>query len=94
MESTSGGLQPHTIISEDGCIGRPTVTMILDKFQQKAHRLVKDRQSLLVTAPTGSGKTEIALEAIIQVLAEGDPAARVFYVCPTKALINQVSRLA
>jgi superfamily II RNA helicase len=36
-----------------------------------------------------SGKTEIALIAIEQVL-RSSPTARVFYISPTKALVNQI----
>ncbi len=57
---------------------------IPDPFQQKALRLLQD-SDVLVSAPTGSGKTWIALEAIKDCLSAGGHA---WYACPLKALSN------
>ncbi len=61
----------------------------LDKFQKKAIEAIKNNKSVLVSAPTGAGKTIIAEYAIEQCLKEGK---RVIYTAPIKALSNQKYR--
>jgi len=59
-------------------------------FQQTSFSLIQEENtSLLVTAPTGSGKTHVAYAAIFHVL-KNHPTMRVYYVCPTKSLVNQI----
>lgn len=58
----------------------------LDRFQVEAIDAVERGESVLVAAPTGSGKTEIALAAIRRAVANGH---RAFYTAPIKALSNQ-----
>lgn len=58
----------------------------LDPFQEKALEILDDARSVLVAAPTGSGKTVIAEYAVFLALAEH---RRVFYTTPLKALSNQ-----
>ena len=58
----------------------------LDSFQEEAINFIKDSKSIIVSAPTGAGKTVIAKEAIRTALNEGK---KVFYTAPLKALINQ-----
>jgi ATP-dependent RNA helicase HelY len=57
-----------------------------DDFQREAGRAIADGYSVVVTAPTGSGKTLVAEAAIFLALAAG---RRAFYTTPIKALSNQ-----
>ena len=58
----------------------------LDDFQARALDALDAGQSVLVAAPTGSGKTVVAEYAVAKALAEGGKA---FYTTPLKALSNQ-----
>jgi len=58
----------------------------LDKFQLDAIASLNANRSVVVCAPTGSGKTLIGEYAIHQALFRG---GRVFYTTPLKALSNQ-----
>src|SRR5215470_10187196 len=58
----------------------------LDAFQVDAIRAIQDGQSVLVSAPTGAGKTLVAEFAIQLALARG---RRIAYTTPLKALSNQ-----
>ena len=58
----------------------------LDEFQMQAAEAVDDGMSVLVAAPTGSGKTVVAEYAIERALGLGGKA---FYTTPLKALSNQ-----
>ena len=55
-----------------------------DDFQTEALEAI-EREDVLVTAPTGSGKTWIAREEIRRLLAKGQ---RAWYTTPLKALTN------
>jgi ATP-dependent RNA helicase HelY len=61
----------------------------LDRFQIEAIDALRAGQSVLVAAPTGSGKTVVAEHAIADALAVGE---RAFYTAPIKALSNQKYR--
>jgi superfamily II RNA helicase len=61
----------------------------LDKFQQKAIAALTAGKSVVICAPTGSGKTVIGEYAIYRALYHGK---RVFYTTPLKALSNQKFR--
>jgi superfamily II RNA helicase len=61
----------------------------LDDFQQQAIAALEAGQSVVVCAPTGSGKTLIGEYAIHRALAS---QRRVFYTTPLKALSNQKLR--
>ena len=66
-------------------IGVPPVeTFKADAFQLEALAAI-EHQDVLVTAPTGSGKTWIAREEIRRILAAGQ---RAWYTTPLKALTN------
>ncbi|MEW6154608.1 MAG: DEAD/DEAH box helicase [Actinomycetota bacterium] len=58
----------------------------LDPFQAEALDALDRGESVLVAAPTGSGKTVVAEYAVAKALAEGGKA---FYTTPLKALSNQ-----
>src|SRR5438067_666775 len=58
----------------------------LDPFQVQALDALDAGQSVLVAAPTGSGKTVVAEYAVALALASGGKA---FYTAPIKALSNQ-----
>jgi ATP-dependent RNA helicase HelY len=58
----------------------------LDPFQMKGLDAIDAGGSVLVAAPTGSGKTVVAEYALARALSEG---AKAFYTTPLKALSNQ-----
>ena len=58
----------------------------LDAFQLQAIQALHEGGSVLVAAPTGSGKTVVAEFAVEQALEAGD---KCFYTTPLKALSNQ-----
>ncbi|HXF72197.1 MAG TPA: DEAD/DEAH box helicase, partial [Actinomycetota bacterium] len=58
----------------------------LDDFQVQAIRALAEGESVLVAAPTGSGKTVVAEYAVDRALELGGKA---FYTTPLKALSNQ-----
>ena len=60
-----------------------------DPFQKRAIEAIDAGKSVLVSAPTGAGKTAIAEYAIDQALARGE---RIVYTAPVKALSNQKFR--
>ncbi|MGH8926539.1 MAG: DEAD/DEAH box helicase [Acidimicrobiia bacterium] len=57
-----------------------------DDFQRQAIAATEQGVTVVVTAPTGSGKTLVAEAAVVLALAEGK---RAFYTTPIKALSNQ-----
>jgi len=58
-------------------------------FQAKAVDLVKSRENVVITAPTGFGKTEAFILPVIDVLKEGEKALVIY---PTKALARDQYR--
>ncbi|MEW6554845.1 MAG: DEAD/DEAH box helicase [Actinomycetota bacterium] len=61
----------------------------LDRFQQEAIECLHEGRSVLVVAPTGSGKTVVAEYAVWAAEQTGD---KTFYTTPLKALSNQKYR--
>ncbi|MEX2292483.1 MAG: DEAD/DEAH box helicase [Acidimicrobiales bacterium] len=59
---------------------------VLDPFQTRSMAAIDAGRSVLVAAPTGSGKTLVAEHAVARALAQGGKA---FYTAPIKALSNQ-----
>lgn len=60
-----------------------------EAWQRRMITAIDERKSVLVCAPTSSGKTFIAFYVIESLLKE-DEGAVVVFVVPTKALVNQV----
>ena len=58
----------------------------LDSFQEEAIQAIENNQSVVVSAPTGSGKTLIADYIIYK---HKDDKKRIIYTAPIKALSNQ-----
>ena len=63
--------------------------IIPDPFQKEAIALIESGETVLVSAPTGAGKTLVAEAAIRSALAAGK---HVIYTAPVKALSNQKYR--
>ncbi len=61
----------------------------LDPFQKESIQWIEKEHSVLVSAPTGAGKTVIAEYAIEKALSRGES---VIYTAPIKALSNQKYR--
>ncbi|MCU1514324.1 MAG: helicase, partial [Microbacteriaceae bacterium] len=66
---------------------RASMKFDLDPFQLESCAALENGDSVLVAAPTGAGKTIVAEFAVF--LAMQEPAAKVFYTAPMKALSNQ-----
>ena len=77
-EAASSGLDPAAIFP-----------FPLDDFQLDAIGALNQGHSVVVSAPTGSGKTLVGEYAIYRALAHGQ---KVFYTTPLKALSNQKLR--
>ncbi len=63
-----------------------SLPFVLDEFQHHAFSCLDADQSVLVSAPTGSGKTLVAAYAVHRALSAQGKA---FYTTPLKALSNQ-----
>lgn len=87
-ESSAKSFSPNQLKSLErllGGIGTPEPKpLVPDDFQVEALKAVES-QDVLVTAPTGSGKTWIAREEIRRLLEKGK---RAWYTTPLKALTN------
>jgi ATP-dependent RNA helicase HelY len=67
----------------------PDFPFVLDRFQNDAIRLLDGGRSVLVCAPTGTGKTVIADHMVDEALEAG---REIVYTAPIKALSNQKFR--
>ncbi|MDQ0286686.1 ATP-dependent RNA helicase HelY [Desulfofundulus luciae] len=67
----------------------PAAPLKLDRFQEEAIAALLDGYTVLVAAPTGTGKTLIAEKLLEHILAAGKGAV---YTSPIKALSNQKYR--
>ena len=63
--------------------------MTLNSFQREAIDALREGRDVLVSAPTGAGKTLIAEYVVEQCVAQG---RRAIYTAPIKALSNQKYR--
>ena len=63
--------------------------MIYDRFQQEAIDYINQGYSVIVSAPTGAGKTAIAEHIILTCIQK---KIGVIYTAPIKALSNQKFR--
>lgn len=64
---------------------------IKDKFQVDSFDLIDKKINVLVSAPTGSGKTTVADYAIEQT-KQNNSNGKIIYTCPIKALCNEKYR--
>ena len=76
----TGPVGPHTSALLD------SYAFALDGFQRRAADALDAGRSVLVSAPTGAGKTVVADYAVAQAMDRG---LRAFYTTPIKALSNQ-----
>jgi superfamily II RNA helicase len=79
----------HVKSREDDSLAGVGQGFVLDDFQRRAISHLDSGLSVLVTAPTGSGKTVVADYAVDLALSAG---RRAFYTTPIKALSNQKYR--
>jgi len=63
----------------------------LDSFQVEAFNNIDLHKNILVSAPTGSGKTAIA-DYSIEIAKNKNSNAKIIYTCPIKALCNEKYR--
>ncbi len=77
---------PDPPVSERAQAFADTLSFAVDPFQLRAFAALDAGASVVVAAPTGSGKTLVAEYAVFLALQSG---AKAFYTAPVKALSNQ-----
>lgn len=83
FESLHPSLQYHIVNSLGWSTLRPTQLEAIEPIQRGEH--------CLLLAPTAGGKTEAAIIPVLsRMLLESWPATSVLYVCPIKALLNNL----
>src|SRR5579875_2991511 len=88
-EQVAAGLEEAEAIQADLSTFAARYPFPIDAFQLEAMRHLAHGRSVLVTAPTGTGKTLVAEYAIWRARQENK---RVIYTTPLKALSNQKYR--
>ncbi len=88
IPSAGTSAQPESFPALDAFVA--SLGFPLDGFQRTACERLESGRSVLVAAPTGSGKTTVAEFAVA--LARRERDARIFYTAPIKALSNQKFR--
>ncbi|MDR0366597.1 MAG: DEAD/DEAH box helicase, partial [Bifidobacteriaceae bacterium] len=85
------GYEDHATRSAKAAIWQFQASMAypLDDYQLEACKALAGGEAVLVAAPTGAGKTTVALFGIERAIAAGQ---RAFYTTPIKALSNQKYR--
>ena len=88
---TTAANHHHDLIASDPMVGQFALfyPFGLDAFQLEAIETLLHGESVMVAAPTGSGKTVVAEFGIFQAFRG---TGRVFYTAPIKALSNQKYR--
>src|SRR5205807_430723 len=84
--SSSPSRRRQEVMSEARAALDASYAFTLDPFQVRALEALDAGQSVLVAAPTGSGKTVVAEYAVALALQTNGKA---FYTAPIKALSNQ-----
>src|SRR5260370_3559019 len=81
----------HKLMTPEGLVDEFTASQPypLDDFQLEAIRALANRHSVLVAAPTGTGKTVVGEFGVFMARKHGQ---RAFYTTPIKALSNQKFR--
>lgn len=64
----------------------------LREAQLESIPIVACDKNLLLISPTGSGKTEAVIAPICEKALENDGTTYCLYICPTKALVNDIER--
>ena len=63
--------------------------VILNEFQKEVYSSVDNNQTIAVSAPTSAGKSFILLHVLSDFIRD-TPSAKIVYIVPTRALIQQV----
>ncbi len=64
----------------------------LREAQLESIPIVACGKSLLLISPTGSGKTEAVVAPVCEKALDNDGTTYCLYICPTKALVNDIER--